>query len=66
MFDAAVKGKTDNIEGVSECIIMGQSMSIGTGGLKVIRRLGLGMEDFERKDTLFEDAFKEVYGTTKK
>ncbi|KAK3096409.1 DNA-directed RNA polymerase III subunit C1 (rpo31), partial [Teratosphaeriaceae sp. CCFEE 6253] len=31
LFEAAVKGKTDGIEGVSECIIMGQSMRIGTG-----------------------------------
>jgi len=62
LFDAAVKGKVDGIEGVSECIIMGQTMAIGTGGMKVVRKLGMGEGEFERKATLFEDAFAEVYG----
>jgi len=66
LFDAAVKGKIDNIEGVSESIIMGQTMSIGTGGVKVVRRLGLEVEDFRKKETLFESAYKEVYGSVKK
>ncbi|KAK3109807.1 DNA-directed RNA polymerase III subunit C1 (rpo31) [Teratosphaeriaceae sp. CCFEE 6253] len=41
LFEAAVKGKTDGIEGVSECIIMGQSVRIGTGGMSVYRPLGM-------------------------
>ena len=65
LFDAAIKGKTDKIEGVSECIIMGQSMRIGTGAMKVIRRLGLEEQDFKRKPTLFEDAFNEKKTKTK-
>lgn len=38
LFDAALYGKKDSIEGVSECIIMGVPMSIGTGLFKLIRR----------------------------
>ncbi|KAK3078325.1 hypothetical protein LTS18_007800, partial [Coniosporium uncinatum] len=41
LFEAAVRGKRDGIEGVSECIIMGQSMRVGTGGFEVVRALGL-------------------------
>lgn len=35
LFDAAVHGRTDEIEGVSECIIMGIPMPIGTGLFKI-------------------------------
>ncbi|KAK3350192.1 hypothetical protein B0T25DRAFT_261974 [Lasiosphaeria hispida] len=58
LFDAAANMKTDRIEGVSECIIMGQSMSIGTGAFQVVRRLG--MPDFKvvSKPTIFEDAWR--------
>lgn len=61
LFDAAVKGKIDHIEGVSECIIMGQSMSVGTGAMKVIRRLGLTEEALGKKKSLFEDCYNEIY-----
>ncbi|XP_068669233.1 DNA-directed RNA polymerase III subunit 1 [Aristolochia californica] len=39
LFNAAVSGREDQIEGVSECIIMGIPMQIGTGILKVIQRV---------------------------
>ncbi|KXT03047.1 hypothetical protein AC578_672 [Pseudocercospora eumusae] len=46
LFDAAAKMKKDDIEGVSECIIMGQSMSMGTGAMKMVRPLNLdGVEN---------------------
>jgi DNA-directed RNA polymerase III subunit RPC1 len=46
LFEAAAKMKKDDIEGVSECIIMGQSMSIGTGAMTVIRPLNIhGVEN---------------------
>ncbi|KAK4503760.1 hypothetical protein PRZ48_004675 [Zasmidium cellare] len=46
LFEAAAKMKKDDIEGVSECIIMGQSMSVGTGAMKVVRPLNLhGVEN---------------------
>ncbi|KAG0073745.1 DNA-directed RNA polymerase III subunit RPC1 [Podila epicladia] len=38
LFEAALYSKKDSIEGVSECIIMGIPMSIGTGLFKLIKR----------------------------
>jgi DNA-directed RNA polymerase III subunit RPC1 len=62
LFDAAAGMKTDEIEGVSECIIMGQTMSVGTGGFKVVmdlKTLGEEHEGFQtaKKATEFEDAW---------
>ncbi|KAL2614065.1 hypothetical protein R1flu_025757 [Riccia fluitans] len=39
LFDAAIHGRTDEIEGVSECIIMGIPMPIGTGLFKIRQKL---------------------------
>ena len=36
LFDAAVKGKAEKIEGVSESIIMGIPISLGTGSIKLL------------------------------
>jgi DNA-directed RNA polymerase III subunit RPC1 len=58
LFEAAAGMKSDMIEGVSECIIMGQTMSVGTGAFKVVRRLGLNPEDTKKRATSFEDAWK--------
>ncbi|KAK3332400.1 hypothetical protein B0T19DRAFT_415537 [Cercophora scortea] len=58
LFDAAANMKTDRIEGVSECIIMGKSMSIGTGAFQVVRRLGIPEHRIAPRPTLFEDAWK--------
>ncbi|KAH8820997.1 hypothetical protein F5884DRAFT_840392 [Xylogone sp. PMI_703] len=58
LFDAAAGMKTDKIEGVSECIIMGQTMTIGTGAFQVVRKLGLTDDDVKPLPTLFEDAWK--------
>ncbi|KKY32415.1 putative dna-directed rna polymerase iii subunit rpc1 [Diaporthe ampelina] len=57
LFEAAAAMKTDKIEGVSESIIMGQSMSIGTGSFNVVRRMGLPDWFLQKKPTLFEDAW---------
>jgi DNA-directed RNA polymerase III subunit RPC1 len=38
LFDASFYGKKDKVEGVSECIIMGIPISIGTGIFKVIQQ----------------------------
>lgn len=65
LFDAAWHMKRDKIEGVSECIIMGQSMSIGTGAFQVVRRLHLKEEHLQRKKTVFEDWFDEGKGKGK-
>ena len=37
LFDAALYGKQDAIDGVSECIIMGTSMHIGTGLFQLVQ-----------------------------
>ena len=60
LFEAAWKMKKDKIEGVSECIIMGQSMSVGTGAFKVVRRLNLREGDLCTKPTIFEDCYNEM------
>ncbi|KAF2300462.1 hypothetical protein GH714_013595 [Hevea brasiliensis] len=39
LFHAAVNGRDDGIEGVSECIIMGIPMQLGTGILRVQQRV---------------------------
>ncbi|XP_050232312.1 DNA-directed RNA polymerase III subunit 1 [Mercurialis annua] len=39
LYHAAVHGRDDKIEGVSECIIMGIPMQLGTGILKVQQRI---------------------------
>jgi DNA-directed RNA polymerase III subunit RPC1 len=42
LFDAARYGRTDKIEGVSESIIMGVPMPIGTGSFKLIQQIEPG------------------------
>eukprot|EP00898_Chlorokybus_atmophyticus_P005611 jgi/Chlat1/6050/Chrsp4S06335 len=39
LFDAALHGRTDEINGVSECIIMGIPMPIGTGLFKILHQV---------------------------
>ena len=57
LFEAASRIKKDKIEGVSECIIMGQSMHLGTGTFKIVRQLALKDGELKRKRTLFEDCW---------
>lgn len=59
LFDAAAGFKSDPIEGVSECIIMGQTMKLGTGGLGVVRQLALRPEDLRPKETVFENLWRQ-------
>lgn len=57
VFDAGVAGKKDGIEGVSECVIVGKTMGIGTGSVEVVRPLNiLDGQVFERR-TCFEEAW---------
>ena len=39
LFDAAVHSRTDAIVGVSECIIMGIPIPLGTGLFKLLRQV---------------------------
>ncbi|KAM0809086.1 putative DNA-directed RNA polymerase subunit [Seiridium cardinale] len=57
LFEAAAGMKGDRIEGVSEKIIMGQTMTVGTGAFQVVRKLGLGDQHLQRLPTAFEDAW---------
>lgn len=66
LFEAAAGMKTDQIEGVSECIIMGQTMKVGTGAFQVVRRLGIGPSQLPQKATAFEDAWGSELATKKK
>ena len=40
LFDAAVGGKRDDVQGVSECIVLGQTVGVGTGSMNVVRPMG--------------------------
>ena len=55
LFDAAFYMKNDAVEGVSECIILGQTMSIGTGSFKVVKNTIIGEDQLKPKPTLFEN-----------
>ncbi|OTA70487.1 beta and beta-prime subunits of DNA dependent RNA-polymerase [Hypoxylon sp. EC38] len=59
LFDAAAGMKADRIEGVSEKIIMGQTMSIGTGAFQMVRYLGHRDDHFTKLPTVFESAWAE-------
>ncbi|KAI9849940.1 MAG: hypothetical protein M1837_000154 [Sclerophora amabilis] len=48
LFEAAARMKRDRVEGVSECIIMGQAMSVGTGAFRVVRSLGMMGRDGDK------------------
>lgn len=61
LFDAAFHMKTDEVEGVSECIILGQSMTIGTGAFKVVRKLMIPESQLKPKKTMFEGAYGGLY-----
>ena len=55
LFDAAFYGKKDAIEGVSECIIMGIPMPIGTGAFRLLQNTG-DIVVPERRPLLFDDS----------
>ena len=62
VFDAGVSGKVDKIEGVSECVIVGKTMRLGTGTVEVVRGMNLRKDgtvnaDVERRSCVFEDAW---------
>ncbi|GAD97439.1 DNA-directed RNA polymerase III subunit RPO31 [Paecilomyces variotii No. 5] len=60
LFDAGGAGRTDLVEGVSECIIMGKSISLGTGAMEVVRKLNFYEGQIGPKKTIFEDSWSEV------
>jgi DNA-directed RNA polymerase III subunit RPC1 len=52
LFEAALRGTTDNISGVSECIIMGEPMPVGTGLFGLLQKAQKvttpSMEEFDQ------------------
>ncbi|KAF8977809.1 hypothetical protein BGZ46_007106 [Entomortierella lignicola] len=54
LFEASLYSKKDAIEGVSECIIMGIPMSIGTGLFKLIKKDGAQDRIPQRRKLLFD------------
>ncbi|KAL4773200.1 hypothetical protein BDW60DRAFT_185810 [Aspergillus nidulans var. acristatus] len=65
LFDAGGAGRTDLIEGVSECIIMGKTVSLGTGAMEVVRKMNFFEGQIGPKKTIFEDAWNDVHGERK-
>ena len=60
LFDAAWRAKTDRIEGVSECIIMGRPMGLGTGAFGLVSGLKFQEGELGRKGTVFADTWREL------
>lgn len=58
LFEAATKMKSDPILGVSESIIMGQTVKLGTGATSVIRLLDMSREDMVRRVPVFSTSYK--------
>lgn len=55
LFDSAVRGRRDDIEGVSECIIMGLPIPLGTGLFKLLYKPNIQKSrvPFKRKKLIF-------------
>lgn len=60
LFDAAFYMKTDQVEGVSERIILGQTMGIGTGAFKLAAKDNGKAVNLKTKETLFDSLCKGV------
>ncbi|KPI44783.1 DNA-directed RNA polymerase III subunit RPC1 [Cyphellophora attinorum] len=61
VFEAGIAGKADKVKGVSESVIVGKTMNVGTGSVSVVRAMRFLDEEVnrERKSTLFEEAWGE-------
>jgi DNA-directed RNA polymerase III subunit RPC1 len=59
VFEAGVVGKVDDVRGVSECVIVGKTMGVGTGSVEIVRRLGIKAGELGRRKTAFEDSWGE-------
>ncbi|CAI5759212.1 unnamed protein product [Candida verbasci] len=54
LFEAAFYMKNDKIEGVSECIILGQTMQVGTGAFKLVKSSNYDKRVLRKRPSLFE------------
>ena len=50
LYEAALRGSKDQISGVSECIIMGREMKVGTGMFDLIQKIDSQQMKFEKGD----------------
>jgi DNA-directed RNA polymerase III subunit RPC1 len=66
VFDAGVAGKTDRIEGVSECVIVGKTMGVGTGSVDVVRNMTWQKRDAHKLPTAFEDCWVALHDKRKR
>ncbi|KAI8902601.1 hypothetical protein BC833DRAFT_572629 [Globomyces pollinis-pini] len=55
LFDASFFGKHDTIQGVSECIIMGQPMSLGSGIMKLLQYVDQPTQELKKPRHLLFD-----------
>jgi len=54
LFDGARKGRRDTIDGVSECIIVGTPIPIGTGMFKLLKQTNVSNTQLpQRRSLLF-------------
>ncbi|KAF7510795.1 hypothetical protein GJ744_005895 [Endocarpon pusillum] len=60
VFDAGSAGKIDPIEGVSECVIVGKTMGVGTGSAAVVRNMHWRGMDTSMQPTTFEECWAEL------
>jgi len=56
LFDAGAHSRVDHIRGVSECIICGVPVPLGTGLFKVIQQFNMGELEIGRRPTLLSQA----------
>ena len=54
LFDAAIHGRSDHIVGVSECIILGAPVQIGTGAFKLLYKNADGSAYRKRREPLLQ------------
>ncbi|ODV91082.1 hypothetical protein CANCADRAFT_57439 [Tortispora caseinolytica NRRL Y-17796] len=60
LFDAAFFQKEDKVEGVSESIILGQSMHLGTGAFALTWPVRDNSTGYGKKPTLFEECYSKA------
>ena len=66
VFDAGIAGKVDKIEGVSECVIVGKTMGVGTGSVEVVRSMRWQKRDAHKLPTAFEDSWTALHEKKKR
>jgi DNA-directed RNA polymerase III subunit RPC1 len=66
VFDAGIAGKADKIEGVSECVIVGKTMGMGTGSVEVVRNMMWQRRDAHKLPTAFDDCWAVLHDKKKR